>query len=149
MDQRNSAISKGIDWLLVWIFIALTTIGILSIFAATYREGDDVFQSFLSFKTDYSRQLLYFAIAGIIGTFILLTDSKFFTATANLWYAFGILLLLLVFPFHTAVKGTNSIIRFGSFQLQPAELCKVFVNLALAKYLSRVETDFKKPVHSL
>jgi rod shape determining protein RodA len=53
--------------------------------------------------------------------------------------------MLLVFPFHTSVKGTNSIIRFGAFQLQPAELCKVFVNLALAKYLSRVETDFNKP----
>lgn len=101
-------------------------------------------QGFFAFKTDYSRQLLYFAIAGFLGTFILLTDSKFFTATANLWYAFGILLLLLVFPFHTSVKGTNSIIRFGSFQLQPAELCKVFVNLALAKYLARVETDFRK-----
>ena len=32
----------------------------------------------------------------------------------------------------------------GSFQLQPAELCKVFVNLALAKYLSRLNTDFTK-----
>jgi rod shape determining protein RodA len=74
-----------------------------------------------------------------------LTDSKFFTATANLWYLFGIVLLLLVFPFHTRVKGTESIIRFGSFQLQPAELCKVFVCLALAKYLSRVDTDFTKP----
>lgn len=149
MDQRNPAISKGIDWLLVWIFIALSLIGVLSIFAATYREGEGdtfikMFQTFLSLKTDYSRQLLYFAIAGIIGTFILLTDSKFFTATANLWYAFGILMMLLVFPFHTAVKGTNSIIRFGSFNFQPAELCKVFVNLALAKYLSRIETDFRK-----
>lgn len=142
--EHNPAISKGIDWLLVWIFIVLTSIGILSIFAASYREGDNLMQGFFSFKTDYSKQLLYFAIAGFLGTFILLTDSKFFTATANLWYAFGILLLLLVFPFHTAVKGTNSIIRFGSFQLQPAELCKVFVNLALAKYLARVETDFRK-----
>jgi rod shape determining protein RodA len=114
----------------------------MSIFAATYREGDSVIQSFLSLKTDYSRQSLYFIIGGIIAVFILLTDSKFFTATANLWYAFGIVLLLLVFPFHTDVKGTQSIIRFGAFQLQPAELCKVFVNLALAKYLSRVETDF-------
>jgi rod shape determining protein RodA len=52
---------------------------------------------------------------------------------------------LLVFPFHTEVKGTNSIIRIGGFNLQPAELCKVFVNLALAKYLSRVETDFSRP----
>lgn len=142
--DRNPAISKGIDWILVWIFIALTSIGILSIFAATYREGDQLIQTFFSFKTDYSRQLLYFGIAGLLGTFILLTDSKFFTATANLWYAFGILLLLLVFPFHTAVKGTNSIIKFSSFQLQPAELCKVFVNLALAKYISRVDTNFRK-----
>jgi rod shape determining protein RodA len=75
---------------------------------------------------------------------ILLTDSKFFTATANLFYFIGMLLLLLVFPFHTEVKGTNSIIRFANFQLQPAELCKVFVNLALAKYLSRIDTDFTK-----
>ena len=55
-----------------------------------------------------------------------------------------IVLLLLVFPFHTRIKGTESIIRFGSFQLQPAELCKIFVNLALAKYLSQVDTDFRK-----
>jgi rod shape determining protein RodA len=145
MNQRNPTISKGIDWLLVWLYVILTCIGIASIFATTYREGDNVMQSFLSLKTDYSKQLLYFAIALVLGTFILLTDSKFFTATANLTYAFGIVLLLLVFPFHSNVKGTKSIIRFGgAFQLQPAELCKLFVNLALAKYLSRVETDFRK-----
>jgi rod shape determining protein RodA len=79
-----------------------------------------------------------------IGIFILLTDSKFFPATANLWYAVGIVLLLLVFPFHSNVKGTESIIRFGGFQFQPAEFCKVCVCLALAKYLSRVDTDFTK-----
>lgn len=142
MNQRRLEISRGIDWLVVWLYIILVLIGIMSIFAATYREGDSVVQTFLSLKTDYSRQSLYFCIGGFLAVFILLTDSKFFTATANLWYAFGIVLLLLVFPFHTDVKGTQSIIRFGAFQLQPAELCKVFVNLALAKYLSRVETDF-------
>lgn len=142
--EQNTSISKGIDWLLIWIYIILVSIGIISIFAASYREGENVAQGFLSFKTEYSKQLLYFGISGILATFILLIDSKFFTATANLWYAFGIALLLLVFPFHTAIKGTNSIIRFGSFNLQPAELCKVFVNLALAKYLSRVETNFHK-----
>lgn len=144
MSQRKAEISKGVDWLLIWLYVILVSIGILSIFAVTYREGDPILQSFLSLKTDYSRQLLYFGIGGILAIAILLTDSKFFTATANLWYAFGILLLLLVFPFHTKVKGTESIIRFGGFQLQPAELCKLFVNLALAKYLSRVETDFYK-----
>jgi rod shape determining protein RodA len=146
MSQRNPTISKGVDWSLVWIWFILCSIGITSIFAASWHEGDNIAQGFISLKTDYSRQLLFFVIAGIVGTFILLTDSKFFTATANLGYAFGIFLLLLVFPFHSRVKGTESIIRFGSaFQLQPADLCKLFVNLALAKYLSRVDTNFTRP----
>ena len=80
----------------------------------------------------------------MLAVFILLTDSKFFTATANILYFLGIILLLLVFPFHTDVKGTKSIIRFSTFQLQPAELCKIFVNLALAKYLSSVDLNFSK-----
>jgi rod shape determining protein RodA len=143
-NQRNPTISKGVDSTLIWIYLILVAIGLMSIFSVTYREGDDVLRSFLNFKTEYSKQLFFFAASLLIGLFILLTDSKFFTATANIWYAFGILLLLLVFPFHTNVKGTESIIRLGGFNLQPAELCKVFVCLALAKYLSRVETDFNK-----
>jgi rod shape determining protein RodA len=143
-NQRNPTISKGVDSTLIWIYLILVAIGLMSIFSVTYREGDDVLRSFLNFKTDYSKQLIFFAGSLLLGLFILLTDSKFFTATANIWYAFGIFLLLLVFPFHTKVKGTESIIRLGGFNLQPAELAKLFVCLALAKYLSRVETDFNK-----
>ena len=145
MSLHKPEISKGIDGLLLWLYILLCCIGIVSIFAATYREGDDIVKTFLSFKTDYSKQAIFFLISIIAGSAVLLTDSKFFTATANLWYAFGIVLLLLVFPFHSNVKGTKSIIKFGnSLQLQPIQLCIVFANLALAKYLSRVETDFTK-----
>ena len=143
--QRNPAISKGVDWTLIWLYIILVTIGLISIFSVTYNENSNLLQSWINLRTDYSRQFYFFAASLLIGLFILLTDSKFFTATANIWYAFGLLLMLLVFPFHTEVKGTNSIIKFGAFQLQPAELCKVFVNLALAKYVSRVETDFNRP----
>ena len=144
MIERNPTISRGIDWSLVWIYLLLVAIGITAIFAVTYKEGDPIMQSFLGFKTDYSKQFYFFVAALVIGIFILLTDSKFFTATANLWYAFGIFLLLLVFPFHSTVKGTESIIRFGGFQFQPAEFCKICVALALAKYLSRPDTDFTK-----
>jgi rod shape determining protein RodA len=143
-NQRNPTISKGVDSTLIWLYLVLVSIGLMSIFSVTYHEGDDVVRSFLSFKTLYSKQLIFFAASLLIGLFILLTDSKFFTATANIWYAFGILLLLLVFPFHTNIKGTESIIKLGGFNLQPAELMKLFVCLALAKYLSRVETDFSK-----
>lgn len=145
MNQRNPAISKGVDSVIIWLYLLLASIGVLSIFMATYRENDPIIQSFIGFKTDYSKQLYFLAISLVLGLFILLTDSKFFTATANIWYVIGILMLLLVFPFHTEVKGTKSIIRFGVLQVQPADICKLFVNLALAKYLSRVETNFSQP----
>jgi rod shape determining protein RodA len=144
MNQRKPEISKGIDWSLVWLWMLLCLIGVIAIFGATYREGDNIAQNLLGFKTDYSKQFYFFIVSGFIGMFILLTDSKFFAATANIWYAVGILLLILVFPLGTKVKGTESIIRIGGFQFQPAEFCKIFVGLALAKYLSRPETDFSK-----
>ena len=143
MKNSSFEISKGIDWLLVSVYTALVLIGITSIFATTYRD-ENIISGLFSLKTDYSKQTLYFVISAVLAVFILLTDSKFFTATANILYFFGIVLLLLVFPFHTDVKGTKSIIRFSTFQLQPAELCKIFVNLALAKYLSSVDLNFSK-----
>ncbi|MCB0715080.1 MAG: rod shape-determining protein RodA [Chitinophagaceae bacterium] len=144
MNQQKPNILKGIDWSLIWIFLLLTGIGLTAIFAATYHEGDAIVQSFIGFKTDYSKQFYFFIIGTVIGFFILLTDSKFFPATANVWYVVGILMLLLVFPLHSSVKGTESIIRFGGFNFQPAEVCKIFVALSLAKYLSLPETDFTK-----
>ena len=144
MSQRDPAISKGIDWTLVWIYLLLVSIGLMAIFGATYRDGDPVLQSFLGFKTDYSKQFYFFVAALILGLFVLLTDSKFFSATANIFYAAGIFFLLLVFPFHTNVSGTESIIKLGIFNFQPAEFCKISVALALAKYLSRPETDFSR-----
>jgi rod shape determining protein RodA len=143
MKNNSFDISKGVDWAVVVVYVLLVITGIASIFATTYRDESWV-TGFLSLQTDYSRQLLYFAICAVLAVFILLTDSKFFTATSNIFYVIGIILLLLVFPFHTDVKGTKSIIRFSGFQLQPAELCKIFVNLALAKYLSSANLKFNQ-----
>lgn len=145
MSQQKTEISKGVDYILIIVYLILLAIGFTAIFAVTYKDGDPVLQSFLNYKTDYSKQFYFGCIAMVLGLFILLTDSKFFPATANLWYIGGILLLLLVFPFHSAIKGTESIIKVGGFQFQPAEFCKISVALALAKYLSLPEMDFSKP----
>ena len=144
-NHRNPTITRGIDWVIIWLYLLLVCIGIMSIFMVTYQESESLITGFLNFKTDYSKQLYYFMISLVLGLMIILTDSKFFTATANIAYIGGILLLLLVFPFHTEVHGTKSIIRLGPLgQIQPADICKLFVNLALAKYLSRIETNFSK-----
>ena len=144
MTRNNAGISKGADPILIWLYLLLVGVGIMAIFGATYRDGDPIISSFLFFKTDYSKQFYFFVLSIILGVFILLTDSKFFTATANIWYVAGIFFLLLVFPFHSNVKGTESIIKLGGFNFQPAEFCKVSVCLALSKYLSRPDTDFTK-----
>jgi rod shape determining protein RodA len=147
--NRQAQISKGIDWSMVWIYLLLVTIGLISIFAVQYRETDDIANVILKGSKEYGKQVRWLVICIVLATFILLTDSKFFTATANLQYGFGIVMLLLVFPFHANVKGTQSIIRFGGFQLQPAEMCKIFTLLALAKFISKPETDFTKPKNHL
>jgi len=145
MSRRNqNTISKGIDWSIVWCYIILVTIGILMIFANEYREGQGFFEPILSQKSDYAKQILWAGVGGIIAVFILLTDSKFFTATANLLYGFGILLCIAAVIIGSEVKGSKSWLVLGGFRLQPSELTKVFTALALAKYISRQETDFTR-----
>ncbi len=40
MSKNNIGLSKGIDWIIVWLYLLLVTVGIMAIFAVTYHEGD-------------------------------------------------------------------------------------------------------------
>lgn len=149
MSKKNAEIGKGVDWLLVWLYAVLVIIGLICIFSVEYRSTDNVIQSFLGFKKNYSKQFFFFMASIVLATFILLTDSKFFTATANLSYLVGIALVLATFVLGKEIKGSKSWIPLGFMNLQPVELCKIFTGLALAKYLSMQETDFEKPKSQL
>lgn len=138
-------ISKGVDWLMVWFYIVFVSIGFICIFSVEYRPEEEIFQNIIGLSKNYSRQLLFIGISGIIGVFILLTDSKFFTATANIGYAFGVVLILATFFIGKNISGSRSWIPLGFFNLQPVETFKIFAALALAKYLSRTETNFTNP----
>ncbi|RPD38785.1 rod shape-determining protein RodA [Chitinophaga barathri] len=144
MNRPQAKLTAGIDWPIFGMYLALVFIGFLAIFAAEYREGDHVIQNLLSQNKNWARQVLWFGVSMVLALGIWLTDSKFFTATANLLYAFGILLLLVVLAIGTGVKGSNSWLELGGFRFQPAEFTKLCTNLALAKYLSSMETDFTK-----
>lgn len=144
MRPQNQIISKGISWWLPLFYLLLVSIGIIAIFSVEYRPEANLLQTITGLKTNYSKQLLFLAICLVMATLILLTDSKFFTATSNLFYALGIVLLLATFVVGKEINGSHSWIPLGFMNLQPAETCKIFVALALAKYLSRMETDFRK-----
>ncbi len=141
--EKQATIGKGVDVTTVLLYYALVLVGFIAIFSVEFRMGDSFVQSLLELKKNYSRQVLFIGISSLVGVFILLTDSKFFTTIANLLYMAGILLMLLTFVIGKDISGSKSWIALGGgFNLQPAELCKVFTALALAKYLSRQETEF-------
>lgn len=142
--NSNNTISKGIDWSIIILYALLVSIGLLMIFANEYKEGDNIWQPIFSQNKDYGKQVLWVGICAVLGTFILLTDSKFFTATSNLLYGFGIVLCVAALFVGSEVKGSRSWLVLGGFRLQPSELSKVFTCLALSKYISRQETDFSK-----
>lgn len=144
MNRSQAKLTAGIDWPIFGLYLALVFIGLMAVFAAEYREGDEIIQNILGQNKNWARQVLWLGVSMILATGIWLTDSKFFTATANLLYAFGILLLLVVLAIGTGVKGSNSWLELGGFRFQPAEFTKLCTNLALAKYLSSMETDFTK-----
>ncbi|MEO8110667.1 MAG: rod shape-determining protein RodA [Ginsengibacter sp.] len=143
--MRNEAVlTKGVDWVLIWMYIILVSIGVLCIFSVEYHNNEDILQNILGLKKNYSRQLLFIGMSAIVAVFILLTDSKFFTATANISYVLGIFLMLATFVLGKDINGSRSWIPLGFFNLQPVETCKIFAALALSKYLSRPETNFEK-----
>ena len=149
MQHKNLTISKGIDWLMVWLYAIIVIFGIICIYSVEYKSTDNFLQTLIGFKKNYSKQLFFFGASAVLAIFILLTDSKFFTATSNISYLIGIVLILATFVVGKEIKGSKSWIPLGFMNLQPVELCKIFTALALSKYLSMPETDFKKPKSQL
>jgi rod shape determining protein RodA len=145
MLQQRQNIATQKDSIIIWLYAIIALIGLVCIISVEHKSNDDFFKALFGFQKNYSKQFFYLIICAVIATFILLTDSKFFTATPNLLYAIGILLMLATFAIGKTVNGSKSWIPLGFMNLQPVETCKIFASLALAKYLSRPETDFSKP----
>lgn len=145
MNSRdNKILTKGIDWPVIYLYILLVIIGLLSIYAVEHRMNESFFTALSHFSTNFSQQLKWVGISAVLATVILLTDSKFFTATAYLFYLLGIVLLLLVIFIGEDIRGSHSWLMIGSFQFQPAAFTTLCTLLALSKYLSDLEMDFRK-----
>ena len=144
MSHQKPMISKGIDWVVIWLYAIIVSIGLICIFSVEFKSNDQFFQSLFAFKKNYSKQMLFLCISALLAVFILLTDSKFFTATPNLLYILGILLMMATFVVGKDVNGSRSWIPLGFMNLQPVETCKIFTALALSKYLAQPDTNFTK-----
>jgi len=144
-NNNNDSFSKGTDVALIVLYVIMVTMGILCIFMVEYNPNSNWSSSFLTARTNFSKQIYFSIFCAFIAIFILLLDSKVFTAFANVSYIAGILLMLLTFVLGKNINGSKSWIPIaGGFNLQPAELCKIFTALFLAKFIANPNTDFKK-----
>ena len=140
MKARNN-ILLNLDWITVFLYLALVMLGWINIYAAVYS---DEHQSILDMGQRYGKQLI-FIIAGVILAIMVLTvDSKFFAAFATHIYIITIFLLIAVLLFGKEVNGARAWFEFGNIALQPAELGKFATNLAIAKCISQFDFKIQK-----
>lgn len=132
--NRQSELLKNIDWLSIFLYAVLVFMGWLNIYAAVY---DDSHSSIFDITQKYGKQLLWIGAAFILGIFVLLTDSKFFTAFSFVIYGLTIGLLAAVLVLGVESHGARSWFEIGGIRVQPAEFGKFATCLAIANVMSR------------
>ena len=135
------------DWVIIALFLALVSIGWINIYSASVDPTGVA--EFFDFDNLFTRQLLFIALSFLIVIFILSLDAKFFERFASIIYVLSIVSLLGLFVFGKNISGATSWYSFGSFGIQPSEFAKAATALALAKYLSDIQTDVKSLTHQL
>lgn len=140
MNLARKSLSSRLDWTALLLYMLIVCVGIMAVYSSEYTSLSD---PFFDFSKSHMKQLTWFGISLFLGLLILFTDAKFFVSVSYLSYCIGIFLLLLTFVLSSEVKGSHSFIKLGSFTFQPGEMCKIFTSLALARFLSTPETNFK------
>lgn len=115
------------DWPLFVALCAIATIGILNLYSATSAAGA---------RGDmYIQQMYWFALGTGVAVLVCAIDYRHFERHGWIAYGAGVVLLVLVFLIGKNIRGSIRWIPIGSFSLQPSELMKMGLIIALAKYL--------------
>jgi rod shape determining protein RodA len=138
--MHQKSIWDKLDWNTFYVYLALVIIGWLAIYAAEYQEG----HAFIfNLKKDFGKQLMWIGVGLIVGLMILLIDVKLITALPYFLYGIILFVLVIVAVIAKNVNGANAWLDIGGFKLQPSEFSKTITALALAKFLSQSDVNFK------
>ena len=121
---------RAVSWLYVGLLAALAGVGYIALYSA--GGGPLPFAN---------RHALRFALGLAILIATALTDLRLIRRLAWPLYGLGIALLLAVARFGHVGKGAQRWIEIGAFQLQPSELMKIFLVLALASWFHRASFE--------
>ncbi|WP_308990682.1 rod shape-determining protein RodA [Mariniflexile litorale] len=129
------------DWITIILFLLLVGFGWLNIVSASH-SGDTI--NYFDFSQPYGKQLMFiFLTIGLI-IIILAIESKFYERFSSVIYIISMLSLVGLFIFGKNVNGATSWYAIGSMTIQPSEFAKAATALAVAKYVSDLNTDINR-----
>ena len=137
----NRANSFQLDWMAVIIFTALVVFGYFNILSAS-AAGE--FTSYFDISKPYGKQLIFIISSLVLIILILSVDAKFYERFASIIYLGSLISLAGLFIFGKQINGAISWYDFGGMTLQPSEFAKFATALALAKYISDLQTNIKE-----
>lgn len=136
----NRAHSFQLDWVVVMIYLALVLFGYFNILSAS---TDGAFNSYFDLSEPYGKQSVFIGLSLISIVLILSIDAKFYERFASIIYLLSLVALAGLFVFGKKVNGALSWYEIGGATLQPSEFVKFATALALAKYISDLQTNIK------
>jgi rod shape determining protein RodA len=142
-NNNQSSFFFNVDWLTVLLYLCLCIVGLFNIHAAVYDENHP---GILDLSTSYGRQFVFIITGLVLGTVILLLESRFLSALSPAIYVVTVILLILVLVVGRGVGGNQAWIDLGGgFKLQPSEFAKFATCLLLARYLSATNVKVTDP----
>ena len=139
--MSGSSALRRVDWVCVLIFFLLISIGWLNIYSSTFTEDST---SIFDLSQLYGKQILFIGISLASIILVMALEASFYERFSSVFYIISLVLLLGLFVFGKTIAGATSWYNLGFFNLQPSELAKTATALALAKYLSDIQTDIKR-----
>ena len=129
-----------INWGLVLLITLIACVG----FAMLYSVAG------ASFSPWAGKQMVYFSVGMVLLVAAALTDIRFWMSIAYPAYGVSLVLLVLVLVVGHTALGAQRWLSFGPLELQPSELMKISLILALARYLHGLSIeDVSKPLRLL
>jgi len=129
------------DWITIFLFLLLVGFGYLNILSASHTsETIDYF----NFSEPYGKQLIFILLTFGLIVVILSIDSKFYERFSSIIYLVSMLSLVGLFIFGKNVNGATSWYAIGGMTIQPSEFAKMATALAIAKYVSDLNTDISR-----
>jgi rod shape determining protein RodA len=125
IDRR---LIQNIDWYLILFALTLIGIGVLNIYSATYQTEEGL-------RTPVYMKQLYWAAIGLFFLIaVVVFDYHLLLSLAYPFFGASMALLIGVLLFGRSISGSQRWITLASFSIQPSELVKISLVLALAKY---------------